>query len=119
MDPGWFVETSRLLGSKIDLVVERIVWDDKGVCAQVKPTFPCSNAIPHLTIATAVGVNPVYSNELLSKLRAAEAAATSTAAGSAAPAQPPQASATLPSGGGAVHTHATPGLVFQGEIAFH
>jgi hypothetical protein len=54
------------LGSKVLLTVTGWAADEKGQ-ALVVSGFPSANATPHLTLSTAQGVSPVYSNELLSQ----------------------------------------------------
>lgn len=39
--------------------------DEKGQAVLVRPSVPSSNRYPHVTIAMARGVDPVYSNHLL------------------------------------------------------
>lgn len=41
--------------------------DEKGQAVLVRPSVSSSNHMPHVTISTAHGVNPVYSNQLLTK----------------------------------------------------
>ncbi len=62
-----------VFGEDVTLVVTEIYADDKGVCVRVEPNtnnrelhMP-PDQIPHVTVATAPGVSPVYSNELLRK----------------------------------------------------
>jgi hypothetical protein len=73
MDPIWYMDFARLVGTDAPLVVTEIVWDDKAVAARV--TLPdgvtCANPIPHITLAVARGTQPVYSNTLLQSAGAA------------------------------------------------
>ena len=73
MDPIWFMDFARLVGTEAPLLVTEIVWDDKAVAARVKlpDGVACSNAIPHITLAVARGTQPVYSNTLLQAAGAA------------------------------------------------
>lgn len=41
--------------------------DEKCQVVLVRPSVSSTNRLPHVTIATARGINPVYSNQLLSK----------------------------------------------------
>lgn len=68
-------ETDHLpvFGESITLVVTDIFSDEKGIAVKVEPNInktslnmPVSQ-VPHITIATAPGVQPVYSNELIQK----------------------------------------------------
>jgi hypothetical protein len=67
IDPDFFVKFTSLIGTKIALHATEVVFDDKGVAILIEPTFECTNAFPHFTIANAKGTPPVYSNELLGK----------------------------------------------------
>ncbi len=69
IDPDFFVKFTSLVGTKIALHATEVVFDDKGVAIAIEPTFECSNAFPHFTIANAKGTPPVYSNELLGKTK--------------------------------------------------
>lgn len=62
-----------ILGEDITLIVTNIFADDKGVAVSVEPNtnrrelhMPAEQK-PHITVATAPGTPPVYSNELLRK----------------------------------------------------
>ncbi len=55
-----------LLGSTVELEIVGEVFDEKGQAAIVSGAVSC-NKHPHITIATAPGTKPVYSNELLEK----------------------------------------------------
>lgn len=50
-------------------LVQVIGWaeDEKGQAVLVRPSVASANRMPHVTISTAHGVNPVYSNQLLEK----------------------------------------------------
>lgn len=65
VDPAWFVSHAEQLGQPVDVHVVEIVFDDKGVAAVVEKTFPCANAVAHITIACAPRTPPVYSNSLV------------------------------------------------------
>jgi hypothetical protein len=54
------------LGGRVQITVTGWAADEKGQ-ALVVSGFPSANATPHLTLSTAQGVSPVYSNELLSQ----------------------------------------------------
>ena len=60
-----------ILGLEVTLVVTDIYADDKGVAVRVEPNTNSQELhmppeqLPHVTIAVAPGVQPVYSNELL------------------------------------------------------
>jgi hypothetical protein len=41
--------------------------DEKGQAVLVRPSVASHNRLPHITIATARGVSPVYSNDLLAE----------------------------------------------------
>jgi hypothetical protein len=50
----------------LNLQIESICYDGKGAALKLKSVdFPCNNANPHITLALAKGVPPVYSNKLL------------------------------------------------------
>lgn len=55
------------LGELVDLRVLGYSFDEFGVAAAVQPPFALdvANKVPHITIATSVGVKPFYSNRLL------------------------------------------------------
>ena len=57
------------MGEEFDITALKIVADDKAVAAHVTlpEELPFENEYPHVTLATAPGTSPVYSNELLSK----------------------------------------------------
>jgi Fungal tRNA ligase phosphodiesterase domain len=56
------------LGEKVKLRVIGWAADEKGQAVLVEPEGVASaNAHPHITIATAPGTGPVYSNDLLAK----------------------------------------------------
>ncbi len=67
MDPVWFMAFREKIGSHVSIKVTEIVWDAKGAAARVElpADVACSNAVPHITLAVAKGVQPVYSNTLL------------------------------------------------------
>jgi hypothetical protein len=73
MDPIWYMDFARLVGTDVPLVVTKIVWDDKAVAALIElpDGVTCSNPIPHITLALARGTQPVYSNTLLAAAGAA------------------------------------------------
>ncbi|PWU84199.1 hypothetical protein C4B63_247g13 [Trypanosoma cruzi] len=66
-DPVLLQQLVGLLGESIELTPTSVVSDPKGTAIAVRNEgeFPCENAHPHITIANAPGVPPVYSNELL------------------------------------------------------
>jgi hypothetical protein len=41
--------------------------DEKGQAVLVRPSVSSANHFPHVTVATAKGINPVYSNQLLAE----------------------------------------------------
>jgi tRNA splicing ligase len=62
-----------LFGDDISLVVTEVVADNRAVAVKVEPNtnkkelhMP-ADKVPHVTIATAPGTPPVYSNELIQK----------------------------------------------------
>jgi len=55
------------LGDKVVLRVTGWAADDKSQVVRVKAAAKSANAVPHVTVAIAPGVKPVYSNELLQK----------------------------------------------------
>lgn len=69
MDPVWFLDFAGRLGSTTELVATEIVWNDKGVCARVElpSSAGCSVSTPHITLALAKDIKPVYSNDLLAR----------------------------------------------------
>jgi energy-coupling factor transporter ATP-binding protein EcfA2 len=67
IDPILFVEHARRIGQKVKLTLQDLVYDNKGACFTVTGDFKSANAVPHLTIANAKNVPPVYSNELLQR----------------------------------------------------
>jgi energy-coupling factor transporter ATP-binding protein EcfA2 len=67
IDPEWFVDHARKIGQIIPLHITSLVFDDFGAALVIEKTFPCANEHPHITLATAKGIKPVYSNELLQK----------------------------------------------------
>jgi hypothetical protein len=69
MDPVWFLDFAGRIGSSVELVATEIVWNDKGVCARVElpAGVGCSHASPHITLALAPSIKPVYSNDLLGR----------------------------------------------------
>lgn len=61
------------LGEEVSLVVTEFAADEKGVAVKVEPNtnrqelrMPAEQ-MPHVTVAVAPGVSPVYSNDLLRK----------------------------------------------------
>lgn len=50
---------------KVDLIITHVAYDKKIMALRVNPTFPCDNKHPHITLALAKGVRPVYSNQML------------------------------------------------------
>ncbi|KAF8275338.1 hypothetical protein TcBrA4_0139090 [Trypanosoma cruzi] len=66
-DPVLLQQLVGLLGESIELTPTSVVSDPKGTAIAVRNEgeFPCENVHPHITIANAPGVPPVYSNELL------------------------------------------------------
>lgn len=64
-DPETNVRLGQLRGKTVPLRITGIAWDDKGVAARVESEVPSTNKHPHITLALAHGVKPVYSNELL------------------------------------------------------
>lgn len=67
IDPALLRQLIELRGTSIELTLTRVVSDPKGTAIAVRNDgeFPCQNIHPHITIANAKGVSPVYSNELL------------------------------------------------------
>jgi hypothetical protein len=67
MDPVWYMAFLSKIGSHVPIKITEIVWDAKGAAARVElpADVACSNAVPHITLAVAKGVQPVYSNTLL------------------------------------------------------
>ncbi|AAZ12992.1 hypothetical protein, conserved [Trypanosoma brucei brucei TREU927] len=63
-------ELQTLEGTSIQVAPVRIASDAKATAIEIRNNneFPCQNAHPHITIATAPGVPAKYSNELLSKV---------------------------------------------------
>ncbi|KAF8285860.1 hypothetical protein TcYC6_0031620 [Trypanosoma cruzi] len=66
-DPVLLQQLVGLLGESIELTLTSVASDPKGTAIAVRNEgeFPCENVHPHITIANAPGVPPVYSNELL------------------------------------------------------
>lgn len=64
-DPETDVRLMRAVGSHVDMHVKEIVWNDKGAACRIVCDVPTVNKHPHITIACAPGVKPVYSNDLL------------------------------------------------------
>ncbi|KAF8297828.1 hypothetical protein TcBrA4_0065730 [Trypanosoma cruzi] len=66
-DPVLLQQLVGLLGESIELTPTSVASDPKGTAIAVRNEgeFPCENVHPHITIANAPGVPPVYSNELL------------------------------------------------------
>ena len=62
-----------VFGENVTLVVTEIASDEKGVAVRVEPNTDGKELhmppeqLPHVTVATAPGVSPVYSNDLLRK----------------------------------------------------
>ena len=62
-----------VLGEEVTLVVTHVSADEKGVAVKVEPNTNKGelkmphDQLPHITVAVAPGVAPVYSNELLRK----------------------------------------------------
>lgn len=62
-----------VFGESVTLVVTEIASDEKGVAVRVEPNTVGKELnmppeqLPHITVATAPGVSPVYSNDLLRK----------------------------------------------------
>jgi hypothetical protein len=77
MDPIWFMDFAPLVGTDSELVVTKIVWDDKAVaaCVELAAGVECANARAHITLAVARGTAPVYSNTLLADADAASSVA--------------------------------------------
>lgn len=63
-DPETDVRLMHAIGSHVDMHVKEIVWNDKGAACRIVCDIPTVNKHPHITIACATGVKPVYSNEL-------------------------------------------------------
>ena len=61
------LDTNRELdyGKKTELIPVGIGMDNKGLAIKVKTDLVVDNSIPHITVAVAPGIKPVYSNELL------------------------------------------------------
>jgi len=57
------------VGASANMVVIGYASDQHGQAVLVRPNVYSHNTHPHVTIAVAPGVNPVYSNELLSRTR--------------------------------------------------
>jgi len=55
------------LGKQVLLEVIGVAWDEKGQAALIRGV-QSNNKHPHITISTARGVKPVYSNELFEKV---------------------------------------------------
>ena len=55
------------LGDSGSLRVVGIAQDERGQAVVVEPSYPSTKALPHVTVAVAEGVKPVYSNELLAR----------------------------------------------------
>jgi len=55
------------LGEEADLHVIGWAADEKGQAVLVRSEVPSSNLNPHITVATAKGTSPVYSNKLLAQ----------------------------------------------------
>jgi hypothetical protein len=58
------------IGKKISFYTTRMVTDEHAQAIEVNA--PSNNEFPHVTMSTAVGVKPVYSNELLAKTEGVE-----------------------------------------------
>lgn len=60
-----------VFGEDVSLLVQEVSADEKGIAVKVKPDTASFDMpvdqIPHITIATAPRISPVYSNELLRK----------------------------------------------------
>jgi hypothetical protein len=62
-----------VLGEEVSLIVTEVAADEKGVAVKVEPNTNSrdlkmpADQLPHVTVAVAPGVSPVYSNELLRK----------------------------------------------------
>lgn len=68
-DPVYFVELAERLNQSVELTLEAVYGDNAGVAivvARDDEKYPCANAVPHITIANRRGVQPKYSNELIS-----------------------------------------------------
>lgn len=68
-DPVAFVALAERLGQTVQLTLESVVADGDGVAVTVRrddASYPCANAVPHITISNRKGVPPKYSNELIS-----------------------------------------------------
>lgn len=55
------------IGQDVELTVVGFGKDDQGQAVAVATDLPVLMDIPHITMSTAEGVSPIYSNELLSK----------------------------------------------------
>jgi hypothetical protein len=62
-----------IFGEDVTLVVTEYAADEKGVAVKVEPNINpqtlkmAPDQLPHVTVAVAPGISPVYSNELLRK----------------------------------------------------
>ena len=74
MDPVWYMAFREKIGTSVLVKVTEIIWDDKAAvaCVVLPAEVACANAIPHITLALAKGVQPVYSNALLQKKSTAQ-----------------------------------------------
>lgn len=55
------------LGSQTTLEVMGYAADDKGQAVAVRSEVFSTNDVPHITVSTASGTSPVYSNDLLAR----------------------------------------------------
>lgn len=62
--PEQIAQFTELEGQEATVVVTGWASDSKAQAALVEITLPCLNTYPHITISTAVGTSPVYSNAL-------------------------------------------------------
>lgn len=63
-DPETNVRLGAQRGKPVEVHISTIVWDEKGIAAAIT-SVESVNKHPHITLALAPGVKPVYSNELL------------------------------------------------------
>ena len=63
----WLRSMGIPLGADVTLRVVGLAADDRGQAVLVESPVPSINRHPHVTVATARGVLPVYSNELLER----------------------------------------------------
>lgn len=61
-----------LIGLEIEIYVASIAQDARGQAVRVLLDADCDNVNPHVTISTANGTKPAYSNELLQATRVDE-----------------------------------------------